>query len=65
MDLRVGEVFRVGPKLGIGAFGEIYEGTNVHTGEEVAIKFEEPLLTKHPQLSYESNVYNELQGGGT
>jgi serine/threonine protein kinase len=55
----------VGPKLGIGAFGEIYEGTNVHTGEEVAIKFEEPLLTKHPQLSYESKIYKELQGGDT
>ena len=28
----------MGPKIGSGSFGEIYAGTNVHTGEEVAIK---------------------------
>ena len=41
--------------------GEIYAGTNVHTGEEVAIKLE-PLKTKHPQLLYESKLYRVLQG---
>ena len=37
-------------------------GTNVHTGEEVAIKLE-PLKSKHPQLLYESKIYRVLQGG--
>ena len=54
--------FRVGPKIGSGSFGEIYAGTNVHTGEEVAIKLE-PLKSKHPQLLYESKIYRVLQGG--
>ena len=54
--------FRVGPKIGSGSFGEIFAGTNVQTGEDVAIKLE---LTKakHPQLLYESKIYRVLQGG--
>lgn len=62
MELRVARRFRVGPKIGSGSFGEIYAGTNVHTGEEVAIKLE-PLKSKHPQLLYESKIYRVLQGG--
>ena len=54
--------FRVGPKIGSGSFGEIYAGTNVHTGEEVAIKLE-PIKTKHPQLLFEAKIYRVLQGG--
>jgi serine/threonine protein kinase len=49
MELRVARKFRVGPKVGSGSFGEIYAGTNVHTGEEVAIKLE-PIKSKHPQV---------------
>lgn len=63
-DLRVARKFRVGPKIGSGSFGEIFAGTNVHTGEEVAIKLE-LLKTKHPQLLYESKIYRVLQGGRT
>ena len=62
MELRVGKKFRVGPKIGSGSFGEIYAGTNVRTGEEVAIKLE-PLKSKHPQLLYESKIYRVLHGG--
>lgn len=62
MELRVARKFRVGPKIGSGSFGEIYAGTNVHTGEEVAIKLE-PLKSRHPQLLYESKIYRILQGG--
>ena len=62
MEILVAEEFRVGPKIGSGSFGEIYAGTNVHTGEEVAIKLE-PLRSKHPQLLYESKIYKILQGG--
>ena len=62
MELRVARKFRVGSKIGSGSFGEIYSGTNVHTGEEVAIKLE-PVKSKHPQLIYESKIYRVLQGG--
>lgn len=61
-ELRVARKFRVGPKIGCGSFGEIYAGTNVHTGEEVAIKLE-PLRSRHPQLLYESKIYRVMQGG--
>lgn len=33
-----GTVFRVGPIIGTGTFGEIYHGTDAETKEEVAIK---------------------------
>jgi casein kinase 1 epsilon len=49
-------------KLGSGAFGDIYEGTNLRVGEGVAIKLE-PTKAKHPQLFYESKLYMALQGG--
>lgn len=46
MELRVGGKFRLLKKIGSGAFGDIYSGdilclllgTNVSTGEDVAIK---------------------------
>ena len=38
-------------------------GTNIATGEEVAIKLES-IITKHPQLQYESKLYRLLEGGG-
>ncbi|ETO28528.1 hypothetical protein RFI_08596, partial [Reticulomyxa filosa] len=37
-------------------------GTNINTGEEVAIKLES-VKTKHPQLAYEYKVYRILAGG--
>jgi len=36
--LRVGGKYRLSRKLGCGAFGDIYHGTNIRTNEEVAIK---------------------------
>jgi len=48
MELRVGgKYYRLSRKLGCGAFGDIYHGTNIRTNEEVAIKLE-PVRTKHP-----------------
>ena len=48
--------------MGSGSFCDIYLGTNVTTGEEVAIKLES-VKTKHPQLIYESKIYKLLAGG--
>lgn len=62
MELRVGGKYRLSRKLGSGAFGDIYHGTNIRTSEEVAIKLE-PVRTKHPQLLYETKLYRILQGG--
>ncbi|KAH8554831.1 casein kinase I like hhp1 [Umbelopsis sp. PMI_123] len=62
MDLRIGDKYRIGRKVGSGSFGEIYLGTNVMTGEEVAIKLES-VKAKHKQLEYEAKVYKALAGG--
>ncbi|GCE99803.1 serine/threonine protein kinase [Zygosaccharomyces mellis] len=62
MDLRVGRKFRIGRKIGSGSFGDIYHGTNLISGEEVAIKLES-IRSRHPQLDYESRVYKYLSGG--
>ncbi|CCK70865.1 uncharacterized protein KNAG_0F01980 [Huiozyma naganishii CBS 8797] len=62
MDLRVGRKFRIGRKIGSGSFGDIYHGTNLVSGEEVAIKLES-IRSRHPQLEYESRVYKYLSGG--
>lgn len=62
MDRRVGNKYRLGRKVGSGSFGEVYIGTDMTTGEDVAIKLER-LRTKHPQLLYESKLYRVLQGG--
>mmetsp|Transcript_91883 Transcript_91883/g.263156 ORF Transcript_91883/g.263156 Transcript_91883/m.263156 type:complete len:312 (+) Transcript_91883:97-1032(+) len=61
MELRVGGKFRLGRKIGAGSFGDIYIGTDVQTGEEVAIKMES-IKSKHPQLLYESKLYKILAG---
>ncbi|KAL8269810.1 hypothetical protein Esti_006264 [Eimeria stiedai] len=62
MDVRVGGKFRLGRKIGSGSFGDIYLGTNISNGDEVAIKLES-VRSKHPQLMYESKLYKILLGG--
>ncbi|KAI9277525.1 casein kinase I like hhp1, variant 2 [Umbelopsis sp. AD052] len=62
MDLRVGNKYRIGRKIGSGSFGDIYLGSNIVSGEEVAIKLES-VKAKHPQLEYEAKVYKTLAGG--
>uniref|UniRef100_A0A7N9AZT9 non-specific serine/threonine protein kinase n=1 Tax=Mastacembelus armatus TaxID=205130 RepID=A0A7N9AZT9_9TELE len=62
MELRVGNKYRLGRKIGSGSFGDIYLGANIATAEEVAIKLE-CVKTKHPQLHIESKFYKMMQGG--
>lgn len=62
MDLRVGRNYRVGRKIGSGSFGEIYLGTDLVTGNEVAIKMEST-KRKNPHLLFECKVYRALSGG--
>jgi hypothetical protein len=38
MDIRVAGKYRLTKKLGHGAFGDIYQGVNLKSGENVAIK---------------------------
>jgi serine/threonine protein kinase len=38
MELRVGGKYKFTKRLGAGAFGDIYCGVNIKSGEEVAIK---------------------------
>ena len=47
IDMRIGECFRIVKKVGSGAFGDIYKGQNMLSGEEVAIKLE-PANSKYP-----------------
>jgi len=61
MELRVGKKYRLGRKIGSGSFGDIYHGTNMTTGEEVAIKLES-VKSKHPQVMREAKIYRSLNG---
>lgn len=60
--IRIAGKYSLGGKIGFGSFGEIHLGTNIQSGEEVAIKLES-VRSRHPQLLYESKLYRILQGG--
>lgn len=49
--------------LSSGSFGYIYQGKNLLTHEQVAIKFE-PKSSAHPQLARESRIYRSIEGLG-
>lgn len=61
-DLRIAGKYQLHYRIGRGAFGELYRGVNLATGEDVAIKLE-PIDAKPPQLLYESKLYKILVGG--
>eukprot|EP00761_Pharyngomonas_kirbyi_P007512 gb/GECH01007522.1/.p1 GENE.gb/GECH01007522.1/~~gb/GECH01007522.1/.p1 ORF type:complete len:398 (+),score=77.56 gb/GECH01007522.1/:1-1194(+) len=62
-ELRVGKKYRLDKRIGQGSFGEIWQGTNIHNGQLVAIKLE-PLRTRAPQLLHEYRLYKHLHAGG-
>lgn len=47
--------------MGKGAFGTVFQGVNIKTNEEVAIKLEK-LTCSQPMLQYEAKLYDKLQG---
>jgi len=51
--------FKLEHELGAGSFGRIYSGTDLQTGDAVAVKIE-PVACKYPQLVYEARVYMRL-----
>lgn len=59
--LRLAGKYQLGRKIGSGSFGDIHIGSNVQTGEEVAIKLES-VKAKQPQLLYESKLYKLIAG---
>ena len=62
MEIVLAQRYRLGREIGSGSFGQILEGVDTRTDDEVAIKMEE-IRTKHPQLRYEARVYEQLRGG--
>ncbi|KAI8710911.1 hypothetical protein NCS52_01519800 [Fusarium sp. LHS14.1] len=53
--------YRVGKRIGQGSFGVVYEGIDLTSRRQVAIKFE-PLHPKVPQLRDECRAYKKLVG---
>jgi casein kinase 1 len=61
--IRVAKQYLIQKKLGSGSFGEVYQGLNQTTNEEVAIKLEES-QSKFPQVISEAKILSSLQGPG-
>lgn len=55
--------YRVTTMIGSGSFGHIFEADDMHTHEQVAIKFESQAL-QYPQLAYEARVLKLIPGIG-
>jgi len=53
--------YQLEQKLGNGAFGSIYQGSNIRTREKVAIKIE-PNISEQKSLKNETRVYQYLNG---
>jgi serine/threonine protein kinase len=62
-DLKLGGKYKLGKKLGEGAFGEVYIAKENSSGEEVAVKIEKT-TTKHPQLLHEAKLLKLMKGKG-
>jgi serine/threonine protein kinase len=55
--------YRVTTMIGSGSFGHIFEADDIHTHEQVAVKFESHSL-QYPQLAYEARVLKLISGIG-
>ncbi|XP_017495042.1 PREDICTED: casein kinase I-like, partial [Rhagoletis zephyria] len=59
MSVYVGKKFRLVRKIGSGSFGQIFQGIDMDTREEVAIKLEDT-KTMFPQLNLEHKIYKAV-----
>ncbi|CDW71069.1 casein kinase [Stylonychia lemnae] len=59
-DVIVGGKYLMGRKIGSGSFGSILLGTDIESAKFVAIKFEKPSLSQHPQLLYEAKILKSI-----
>jgi serine/threonine protein kinase len=65
LDLsKVGKSFKMIPKIGEGAFCQVYQTINTRTNREVAVKMEH-IETGRPQIIYELKVYQYLHNDPT
>jgi len=62
MDFLVAGKYSLDRKIGSGSYGVIYLGTNIFSGERVAVKLES-LSVKRPKLPSEYKIYKTLAGG--
>jgi casein kinase 1 len=62
-ELCPGGRYRIGQRFGGGSFGVMHFGTDLESGEEVAVKLES-LTAQQPQLLYEAKLYSVLAGEG-
>lgn len=62
IDLIVGGCYRLMKKLGEGSFGVTYLARHMSNQEDVAVKLESKSC-RHPQLLYESKLYQRFRGG--
>lgn len=60
MEIRVGGKYKVCKKLGSGSYGDIFQGINIKTNEEVGIKLEK-LTAETPMLLYEAKIYEKFR----
>ncbi|KAH8754560.1 hypothetical protein F5883DRAFT_384799, partial [Diaporthe sp. PMI_573] len=58
-DIVINGTFCLDRKIGEGGLGLIYSGTNVKSGEEVAIKLEH-VCDAQGELSHEADIYQAL-----
>ena len=63
VEIRVGGRYRLGKKIGTGAFVEILEGTDIFDNSSVAIKLEHNSV-KYPQLLFEAKLLKSIPSTG-
>lgn len=62
VEIRIAGRYKLGAHIGTGGYSEVYQGRNVHSGEDVAIKLEDQ-KNRYPQVIYEGQLIQQLQGG--